>query len=76
MHRSPQRLTDGPFLAEHLNSGDPYELANGHPIECLPSGGRHSKANLTCGLALGTGPEVEPAGVDTGYAPAPIHDTN
>ncbi len=29
-----------------------YELDNGHPIECLPGGGRHSKANLSGGLAL------------------------
>ena len=68
MSHNPLRYTDGPFRAGQLASGDPYELANGHPIECLPSGGRHSKANLTGGLALETDPAVESAGVDTGYA--------
>ena len=60
---------DGPFRAEHLRSGDPYELSNGHPVECLPSGGRHSKANLSGGLALETDPAVESAGFDTGFTP-------
>jgi len=64
----PRHQIDGPFRADQLRSGDPYELSNGHPIECLPSGGRHSKANLTGGLVLGTDPEVESAGFDTGYA--------
>jgi len=65
------RQGPGPFLAEHLRSGDPYELADGHPVECLPGGGRHSRANLTGGLALGTDPGVDEAGVDTGYTPDP-----
>ena len=64
----PHHQIDGPFRADQLRSGDPYELSNGHPIECLPSGGRHSKAKLTGGLVLGTDPEVESAGFDTGYA--------
>ena len=68
MSYNPLRRTEGPFRADQLRSGDPYELANGHPIECLPAGGRHAKANLTGGLALGTDPEVESAGVDVGYA--------
>ena len=59
----------GPFRPEHLRSGDPYELSNGHPIECLPQGGRNSRANLVGGVALATDPAVESAGVDTGYAP-------
>ena len=59
----------GPFRPEHLRSGDPYELSNGHPIECLPQGGRNSRANLVGGVALATDPAVEAAGVDTGYAP-------
>jgi hypothetical protein len=35
-----------------LRAGDPYELDDGHPIEYLPGGGRHSKANRSGGLAL------------------------
>ena len=61
----------GPFYADQLRSGDPYELSNGHPIQCLPTGGRGSKANLIGGLVLGTDPDVDSAGVDTGYAPTP-----
>ena len=71
MSPNPLHQTDGPFRADQLKSGDPYELANGHPIECLPSGGRHARANLTGGLALATDPEVESAGVDVGYTPDP-----
>ena len=63
-HRTP-----GPFRADQLRTGDPYELDNGHPIECLPGGGRHSKANLSGGLALETDPAVTSAGFDTGFAP-------
>ena len=50
-------------------TGDPYELSDGHPIECLPTGGRGSRANLSGGLALGTDPDVTSAGVDTGFSP-------
>ena len=71
MARNPLYQIDGPFYAESVREGDPYELSNGHPIECLPSGGRHSRANLTGGLVLETDPEVDSAGVDTGYASDP-----
>ena len=63
------KYTSGPFRTSQLRSGDPYELSDGHPVECLPSGGRHSKANLRGGLALETDPAVESAGFDTGFAP-------
>ncbi len=36
---------EGPFRAEHLRSGDPYELSHGHPIECMTSGKRHASKN-------------------------------
>lgn len=63
------RKVRGPFYANQLHSGDPYELSNGHPVECLPTGGRGSKANLIGGLVLGTDPDVTSAGVDTGFTP-------
>ena len=50
MARSPLYQIDGPFYAESVREGDPYELSNGHPIECLSGGGRHSQTNLTGGL--------------------------
>jgi len=59
----------GPFRAEQLRCGDPYELHDGHPIECLPSGGRHANASLDGGVALETDPAVESAGFDAGFTP-------
>jgi hypothetical protein len=46
-------------------------LSNGHPVECLPTGGRGSRANLIGGSVLDSDPQVESAGVDTGFATAP-----
>jgi len=71
MIENPIRQTNGPFFAEQLRPGDPYELSNGHPIECMPAGGRHAKANLSGGVALETDPEAESAGVDAGYTAGP-----
>ncbi len=61
----------GPFRADQLRSGDPYELSDGHPIECLPTGGRGSRANLLGGSVLESDPEVDSAGIDTGVSPEP-----
>jgi len=58
----------GPFRVEQLESGDPYELSGGHPVACLPTGGRGAKANLVGAQVLATDPDVAEAGVDTGYA--------
>jgi Uma2 family endonuclease len=63
--------TTGPFRADQLKSGDPYELSNGHPIECMPVGGRGSRANLVGAAVLDSDPDVESAGVDTGFALTP-----
>ncbi len=63
--------TQGPFKAEYLRSGDPYELSKGHAILCLPTGGRGSRANLLGGVVLSSDPDVAEAGVDTGFAPEP-----
>ncbi|EIC23573.1 DUF4351 domain-containing protein [Thiorhodovibrio frisius] len=68
MSQHPLRQVRGPFFAEQLRDGDPYELSNGHPIECLPAGGRHAWANLVGGLAMETDPKVDAAAVDAGYA--------
>ncbi len=61
----------GPFVAEQLRSGDPYELSNGHPIQCAPTGRRGSTRNLTGGAALETDPIVRSAGVDLGISTEP-----
>ncbi len=35
----PRPTSHGPFRAEQIRSGDPYELSDGHAIECMPTGG-------------------------------------
>ncbi len=61
----------GPFLAKHLRPGDPYELSNGHAIQCMPTGGRGSRAESAGAKVLSTDPGAEDVGIDTGYSPAP-----
>ncbi len=63
--------TRGPFLAEQIRPGDPYELSNGHAIRCMPTGGRGSKAEGAGYKTLSTDPGVEDVGIDTGYSSAP-----
>lgn len=57
---------EGPFRAHHVRPGDPYELSDGHTIECMAGGERHGRANLRGGQLLATDPQVEGAGVDVG----------
>lgn len=72
MKRSPLLPTDhGPFRADQLRSGDPYELSRGHAILCLPTGGRGARAISAGAKALGTDPAVQDVGFDTGFSPAP-----
>ena len=66
---SARSLEKGPFCSDQLTSGDSYELSNGHPIYCSPTGGRGSRANLVGGAVLDSDPAVESAGVDTGFSP-------
>lgn len=63
--------TRGPFRAEQLREGDPYELSNGHPIQCLPGGREHAGRNLTGAAVIDSDPAVEWAGIDAGYSPEP-----
>lgn len=72
MKRSPLLPTEqGPFRADQLRSGDPYELSHGHAILCLPTGGRGARAISAGAKALGTDPAVQDVGFDTGFSPAP-----
>jgi Putative restriction endonuclease len=61
----------GPFRAEHVREGSPYELSNGHPILCLPTGRRGGVSNLIGGEVLETDPAVKSAGVDVGFSRDP-----
>lgn len=63
--------TQGPFRAEYLRSGDPYELSHGHAIFCEPAVGRGAKAAQVGGEVLASDPLVEDVGFDTGYSPTP-----
>ena len=70
--RSKSHVSDrGPFRADQLRSGDPYELSNGHAILCLPTGGRGTGPNGMGFSVVGWDPAVKEAGVDTGYSPEP-----
>ena len=61
----------GPFHADQVRPGDPYELSNGHPVRCSPAGGRHSGANADGASVIGSDPDVESVGVDAGFSPEP-----
>jgi Uma2 family endonuclease len=67
----PRKKDRGPFLAEQIRSGDPYELSRGHPIHCLPTGGSGSGPNGLGFSVVAWDPAVTEAGVDAGYAPEP-----
>lgn len=62
---------EGPFRSEHIRNKDPYELSNGHAIQCMPTGGRGSKSTGRGFAILETDPDVDSAGVDTGFSPVP-----
>jgi Uma2 family endonuclease len=68
---SPNLLSQGPFSADQLRPGDPYELSHGHPILCLPTGGRGAKATNVGGGVLASDPAVQDVGVDAGFSPSP-----
>lgn len=61
----------GPYRADQIHSGDPYEISNGHLIECAPTGGGGSKQIMRGSSILCWDPAVKEAGVDTGFSPEP-----
>ena len=72
MATSPhQHESRGPFLADQLRPGDPYELSNGHPIHCLPTGSRGGRATNVGGAVLASDPAAQDVGVDVGFSPSP-----
>jgi Uma2 family endonuclease len=66
-------LTPGPFRAEHIPEGSPYELSDGHPVLCLPTGARGGVSSLIGGQVLETDPAVKTAGIDVGFSKDPSH---
>jgi Uma2 family endonuclease len=66
-------LAPGPFRADQIKEGSPYELSNGHAILCFPTGRRGGVSNLLGGSVVGTDPAVKVAGVDVGFSEDPSH---
>jgi hypothetical protein len=66
-------LAPGPFRVDQIREGSPYELSNGHPVLCLPTGRRGGRSNLIGGEVLETDPAVKSAGVDVGFSPDASH---
>ncbi|MCK6521068.1 Uma2 family endonuclease [Myxococcota bacterium] len=64
-------LAPGPFRADQLSSGTPYELSRGHSILCAPTGARGSGPQLAGGYVIASDPAVAVAGVDLGFSPEP-----
>jgi Uma2 family endonuclease len=63
----PETIDEGPFRADQIRDGDPYELSNGHAIRCMSAGGRHASKNFEGAKVIGTDPDVKSAGVDAAY---------
>jgi Uma2 family endonuclease len=65
------RESPGPFRAEQISPGDPYELSNGHLVPCLPAGGWEGRAASVGGSVLASDPAVQDVGVEVGFSPSP-----
>lgn len=69
---SPHRITaPGPFRADQIRPGDPYELSNGHAIYCSPTGRAGARRQGLAFDALRTDPDAEGAAIDPGISPEP-----
>ena len=63
----------GPYRVGDIREESPYELSNGHRIECMSSGPRHARTNLQGGKVLDSDPDAPSAGVDPGYTFGDAH---
>ncbi len=66
MSNGIRKQATGPFRAFQIRSGDPYELSQGHPIQCAPTGADGTGPNGLGFAVLDSDPSVRTAGVDTG----------
>lgn len=69
MGSNPIRYSDGtgPFRADQIRNGDPYELSDGHPVRCVPSSELRGRAKVLGALVLASDPAVRgAAGTDVG----------
>ena len=59
----------GPFRADQIQDGEPYELSDGHKIRCMSSGERHASAHTAGTLVLATAAATpQQTGIDVGVA--------
>lgn len=57
----------GGLEAQEIHPGSRYELSDGHPIYCAPSGGGHAGSSSASSMVLGSDPDVDEYGMDVGY---------
>ncbi len=69
----PELIYDdsGPLVSADLRPGNRYELHDGHPIYCAPTGGDGARGTIAGAEILDTDPAVKEAGIDAGYSPTP-----
>jgi hypothetical protein len=61
----------GPWTADDIRPGEPYEVSDGFRIECMGTGQRGSRSNGSGFMVLDSDPDAPPAGVDAGISPIP-----
>jgi hypothetical protein len=61
----------GPYRADDIRPGEPYELSDGYKVECMGTGQRGSRSNGSGFMVLDSDPTAPPAGVDAGVSPVP-----
>jgi len=67
MSKPHHRTGRGPVRADQLRAGDRYEVSQGHPYYCAPTGGDGARGVIAGALVLDSDPAVDSAGVDAGY---------
>jgi Uma2 family endonuclease len=71
MQPPPNSTSAGPYTASDIRPGEPYELSNGHRIECMGTGQRGARNNAAGTILLGTDPDTRSVGVDAGISTNP-----
>lgn len=64
--RTVRYAAPGPYRASDIREGEPYELSNGHRIECMSGGTRHGLGQQAGGLAIGSDPGAQATAMDVG----------
>ncbi len=67
---SAEETSCGPWRADQIREGEPYELSNGHRIVCLPLGSRASQVAGAAHRIIATDPGNPDVGIDAGFTPS------